>query len=214
MGKAPPPIGPPTGAPEPLVDYIKLLREIIEEIAGVETELKDLVKRVGEKDAEIEKLEGELVSITGQIDEARTQLKECHDDCNRTREEIARVQKETLSQNLEIARLEGELRASVNRLNSLRNDRDQVTAQITELEKQMEEADVKMGTAHTPGWHYVPAYGWLWTSPEHYPLIFSNEREGWVYYERGTSDPWLYYDYNSEKWEQWFHDAPLFSSIN
>ena len=214
MGKAPPPIGPPTGAPEPLVDYIKLLREIIEEIAGVETELKDLVKRVGEKDAEIEKLEGELVSITGQIDEARTQLKECHDDCNRTREEIARVQKDTLSQNLEIARLEGELRASVNRLNSLRNDRDQVTAQITELEKQMEEADVKMGTAHTPGWHYVPTYGWLWTSPEHYPLIFSNEREGWVYYERGTSDPWLYYDYNSEKWEQWFHDAPLFSSIN
>jgi len=214
MGKAPPPIGPPTGAPEPLVDYIKLLQDMIEAIAGVETELKDLLKRGEEKDAEIEKLEGELVSITGQIDEARTQLKECHDDCNRTREEIARVEKETLSQDLDIARLEGELRASVNRLHSLRNDRDQVTAQITELEKQMEEADAKMGTAHTPGWHYVPAYGWLWTSPEHYPLIFSNEREGWVYYERGTSDPWLYFDYNSEKWEQWFHDAPLFSSSN
>jgi len=78
----------------------------------------------------------------------------------------------------------------------------------------MEEATTKLNTAHTPGWHYVPVYGWLWTSPEHYPLIYSNNREGWVYYERGTSDPWLYYDYNSEKWEQWFHDAPLFSFNN
>jgi hypothetical protein len=42
MGKAPPPIGPPTGTPEPLVDYIKLLREIMDEIAKVESELNDL----------------------------------------------------------------------------------------------------------------------------------------------------------------------------
>ena len=213
-GKAPPPIGPPTGPPEPLVDYIKLLREIIEEIAGVETELIGLVRRGGEKDAEIEKLEGELVSITGQINKARTQLAECLDDCNRTRKEIAQVQKETLSQNLEIARLGGELRSSADRLNDLKIDRDKVTAQITEIEEQMKAVVVKMSTAHTPGWHYVPVYGWLWTSPEHYPLIYSNDREGWVYYERGTSDPWLYFDYNSEKWEKWFHDAPLFSSSN
>ena len=164
IDKAPPPIGPPSGAPEPLVDYIKLLREIMEEIARVETELKGLLKLEEEKDLEIEELEEELASISSQLNQAGSRLKECRDDCNRTRIETAEVKKETLKQNLEIARLEGEIRNSVERLNSLRNNRDQVTAQINELEKQMEEANVKMSTAHTPGWHYVSAYGWLWTS--------------------------------------------------
>jgi hypothetical protein len=214
MGKAPPPIGPPTGTPEPLVDYIKLLREIMEEIARVESELNDLSEQTVQKDAEIEKLESELVSINREINQARVQLADCLEDCNRTREEMDQVQKETLTHNLTIVGLEGELRASAERLNSLRNDRDGMVKQITKIEKDMEEATAKLNTAHTPGWHYVPAYGWLWTSPEHYPLIYSNDREGWVYYERGTSDPWLYFDYNSEKWEQWFHDAPLFSSNN
>jgi|GEM_PF-1272263 len=214
MGKPRPPVGPPTGTPEPLVDYIKLLREIMEEIARVESELNDLSEQTVQKDAEIEKLESELVSINREINEARVQLADCLEDCNRTREEMAQVQKETLTHNLTIVGLEGELRASAERLNSLRNDRDGMVKQITKIEKDMEEATAKLNTAHTPGWHYVPAYGWLWTSPEHYPLIYSNDREGWVYYERGTSDPWLYFDYNSEKWEQWFHDAPLFSSNN
>ncbi|MDC3335888.1 SUMF1/EgtB/PvdO family nonheme iron enzyme [Opitutales bacterium] len=214
MGKAPPPIGPPTGTPEPLVDYIKLLREIMEEIARVESELNDLSEQTIQKDAEIEKLESELVSINREINEARVQLADCLEDCNRTREEMDQVQKETLTHNLTIVGLEGELRASAERLNSLRNDRDGMVKQITKIEKDMEKATAKLNTAHTPGWHYVPAYGWLWTSPEHYPLIYSSDREGWVYYERGTSDPWLYFDYNSEKWEQWFHDSPLFSSNN
>ena len=209
-----PPVGPPTGAPEPLVDYIKLLREIIEEITTVEMELKELVKLGGEKDAEIETLESELVSITARMSEARSQLKECHEDCNRTREEMAQVKKETLVQNLEITRLEGELRSSATRLGSLRKDRQEVNQRIKEIEEQMEEAESKMTSAHTPGWHYTPEQGWLWTSAEHYPLIYSNDREGWVYYERGTSQPWLYFDYNSQKWEHWFFSAPLFSSNN
>jgi hypothetical protein len=209
-----PPVGPPTGAPEPLVDYVKLLREIIEEITTVEMELKELVKLGGEKDAEIEKLETELVLITARMSEARSQLKECHEDCNRTREEIAQLKKETLVQNLEITRLEGELRSSAVRLGSLRKDRQDVTLRIKEIEEQMEEAESKMTSAHTPGWHYTPEQGWLWTSAEHYPLIYSNDREGWVYYERGTSQPWLYFDYNSQKWEHWFFSAPLFSSNN
>jgi hypothetical protein len=209
-----PPVGPPTGAPEPLVDYVKLLREIIEEITTVEMELKELVKVGGEKDAEIEKLGSELVSITARMSEARSQLKECHEDCNRTREEMAQVKKETLVQNLEITRLEGELRSSATRLGSLRKDRQEVTQRIKEIEEQMEEAESKMTSAHTPGWHYTPEQGWLWTSAEHYPLIYSNDREGWVYYERGTSEPWLYFDYNSQKWEHWFFATPLFSSNN
>ena len=214
IAKPRPPIGPPTGPPEPLVDYIKLLKEITAEIASVEKGLNIFLEEGKDKDSEIEKLKAEWAKLNGEISEARTNLANCQEDCNRTREETARVKKEIVVHDLEILRLEGKLRGSADRLSILRNERDGVRKQITEMEKQLEEAQVKLSTAHTPGWHYVSNYGWLWTSPEHYPLIYSNDREGWVYYERGTSEPWLYYDYNTEKWEQWFHESPLFSSNN
>ena len=41
---------------------------------------------------------------------------------------------------------------------------------------------------------------------EHYPLVYSHKREGWLYYERGTSNPWVYFDYNSQQWEEWFNE--------
>ena len=93
------------------------------------------------------------------MSEARSQLKECHEDCNRTREEMAQVKNETLVQNLEITRLEGELRSSATRLGSLRKDRQEVTQRIKEIEEQMEEAESKMTSAHI-GWHYTPEQGW------------------------------------------------------
>ena len=33
--------------------------------------------------------------------------------------------------------------------------------------------------------------------------------EGWLYYERGTSNPWVYFDYNSQQWEEWFNEKPF-----
>ena len=105
----------------------------------------------------------EWAKLNGEIRETRTNLANCQEDCNRTREETARVKKEMVVHDLEILRLKGKLRGSADRLSSLRNERDGVRKQITEMEKQLEEAQVKLSTAHIPGWHYVSNYGWLWT---------------------------------------------------
>ena len=82
------------------------------------------------------------------------------------------------------------------------------------LREEIKDSPNKLKTAHTRPRHYAPGYGWLWTSPKHYPQIYSNARQGWVYYEQGTMEPWLYYDYQLEQWEEWFLDAPFFSSSN
>ncbi len=56
---------------------------------------------------------------------------------------------------------------------------------------------------HTNGWHFLENRGWLWTAPSVFPMIFSTERGGWLYYEVGTHAPWILYDYQRQAWETW-----------
>ena len=76
--------------------------------------------------------------------------------------------------------------------------------EIAQLTEDLAEAERKMLIPHTPGWHFIDGKGWLWTHPDYYPLIYSEQNAGWLYYELGTQGPWLYYDYNSEAWQEWF----------
>ena len=32
---------------------------------------------------------------------------------------------------------------------------------------------------------------------------FSAQRGHWIYYERGSHDPWIHYDYQLQTWEKW-----------
>ena len=80
----------------------------------------------------------------------------------------------------------------------------------TELDQEMAgaretnaELQLIAGTPHTPGWHFTPSQGWLWSSPENYPMLYSDDREGWIFYERGSNSPWLCYDYTSQSWQAW-----------
>jgi hypothetical protein len=56
---------------------------------------------------------------------------------------------------------------------------------------------------HTKGWYYLEDRGWMWTAPSVFPMIFSTERGGWLYYEVGTHAPWIVYDYQQQAWEKW-----------
>ena len=115
---------------------------------------------------------------------------------------------------MELIAVKGELSGVRKSLKDADCEVEKVEERMEYLKKEMKESDGKLKTAHTPGWHYAPGYGWLWTSPKHYPQIYSNSRQGWVYYEQGTSEPWLYYDYGTQQWEEWFVDGTLFSSSN
>jgi hypothetical protein len=78
---------------------------------------------------------------------------------------------------------------------------------LAETKNAINEAEIVLQTPHVPSWHYAEGYGWLWSSPEHYPFVYSMDRENWLYYEQGTQRPWVYYDYGKSSWEEWFSET-------
>ena len=68
------------------------------------------------------------------------------------------------------------------------------------LKESLAEAERILLIPFVPDWFFIDGMGWLWTSPECYPWIYSAQAEGWLFYELGTSDPWRYFDYNAETW--------------
>ncbi len=49
-------------------------------------------------------------------------------------------------------------------------------------------------------WFFDPILGWLWTSPEIYPFIYSVEGTTWLYYQTSTTSPRLFFDFSNEEW--------------
>jgi len=172
------------------------------------------MKEGEEKVENILDLELELSNVNQELARVEGDLKSCEEEGDRTRAEIKEVEKTVLSRELEIIGLEGQVDGVQARLDAAQCEYLKVEERLEFLKEEMSGYADKLKTAHTPGWHYVPGYGWLWTSPKHYPQVYSNTRNGWLYYEAGTSEPWLYYDYNLEQWEEWFVDPGFFSLNN
>jgi len=204
----------PGEVPGGFVNYITLLGEVNGKVQKAEVELAELMKEGEEKVENIRDLELELSNVNQEFARVEGDLKSCEEEGDRTRAEIKEVEKTVLSRELEIIGLEGQVDGVQARLDAAQCEYLKVEERLEFLKEEMSGYADKLKTAHTPGWHYVPGYGWLWTSPKHYPQVYSNTRNGWLYYEAGTSEPWLYYDYNLEQWEEWFVDPGFFSLNN
>lgn len=200
--------------PGGFINYITLLEEVKRELAKKEQELVDLLKQGEGKEKTLKDLKAELVKLDRECKAAEAGLRACEQEGVRIRSEIANADKQILSRELQLIALGGELEGARKRLKDADCERQKIEERMEHLREEIKDSPNKLKTAHTPGWHYAPGYGWLWTSPKHYPQIYSNARQGWVYYEQGTMEPWLYYDYQLEQWEEWFLAAPLFSSNN
>jgi len=69
-----------------------------------------------------------------------------------------------------------------------------------------EEVSTLTNVANTPfvnGWIYDEKHGWLFTTQEFYPLIYSNKHSSWFYYELGSHSPRMFYSYKTKEWENW-----------
>jgi hypothetical protein len=107
----------------------------------------------------------------------------------------------------QIAKLKGELATKDDIIAELKGENDQWQAwgesmeeENAALKESLAEAERILLISFTPDWFFIDGMGWLWTSPECYPWIYSAQAEGWLFYELGTSDPWRYFDYNAETW--------------
>ena len=83
-------------------------------------------------------------------------------------------------------------------------------AEISQLESDFEtksnlvrQLEFKLSVPHIPGWHYQNNLGWIWTTLDVYPYIYSVDRDNWLHYQQGSHEPWLYYDFHQGAWQKW-----------
>ena len=75
---------------------------------------------------------------------------------------------------------------------------------LADLELEIQNSIEALKVPHLPYWHYLDGIGWLWTAPQFHPYVYSFERDNWLFYNQGSHNPWQYFDYQSQTWEDWY----------
>ena len=135
---------------------------------------------------------------------------ETEQDTNSLQQKIESLELALEEKNKELENLRNENATTCSLNESLRANRDELAEILKALggdkvkQLSLEEKDSSAKSVpHTKGWYYLEGQGWLWTAPSTFPMIFSAQRGHWIYYERGSHDPWIHYDYQLQTWEKW-----------
>jgi len=59
--------------------------------------------------------------------------------------------------------------------------------------------DLTCDKPYTNGWYYTPKDGWLWTTEEFFPFIYSASKSGWLYFQ-SRNMKLRFYDYKTKSW--------------
>ena len=199
----------PDTPPGGLVDTKKLLEEARLKEKEINDRLSSKNEEIAKTKEKLEVLRTDKDRLVGLLASLDIELEYCEDEKNSNQNILESIISKRVEKEEKVKSLSDRLSGLQNQNNYLVAQSEQVNTRHTELVQTLESRQEMLGSAHVPNWHYLPDYGWLWTSPEHYPLVYSHKREGWLYYERGTSNPWVYFDYNSQQWEEWFNEKPV-----
>ena len=156
---------------------------------------------------------GENIESTQNLPSREIILKtnpETEQDTNSLQQKIESLELALEEKNKELENLRNENATTCSLNESLRANRDELAEILKTLggdkvkQLSLEEKDSSAKSVpHTKGWYYLEGQGWLWTAPSIFPMIFSAQRGHWIYYERGSHDPWIHYDYQLQTWEKW-----------
>jgi hypothetical protein len=196
---------PPAPPPDfPGNEYKKLYEETVILVDQATQILADLNQSIELSGIEFSKREKELLQIRLVKKEKESKLAEY--EANLT---LKNEDESVLSQNLNdlisgTQKMEEEIKLLNLQIEEFPRKLESLNQELVTVEKEIVESTRKLKVPHLPSWHYVDGKGWLWTSPSHFPYVYSSDRENWVFYDQGTHSPWLFYDYQSETWQKWF----------
>jgi uncharacterized protein YdcH (DUF465 family) len=198
---------PPGFTPNPIDsqpdDYKSLLTDVNRQIEETNQTKQALLQSLGNQNAEMERIKTAGDELENKISSAQDSI-DTETEASKTI--LKRVQQLSIQVTDKESRLSGLLSMEstlASQLQDLEKRTTEINQEITGARETSQELQIIAGTPHTPGWYFTPSQGWLWSSPENYPMIYSDDREGWVFYERGSSSPWLCYDYTSQSWQAW-----------
>ena len=178
-------------------DYKKMWETVLAEIAVLEKTLVDKNATIVNLDKQILGQTAELASRKKSLVDTSKRLADCRAECESLKLALKSKQAELNARKESVGQLTAKLEKSQDGIEVLEGE-------IAQLTEDLAEAERKMLVPHTPGLALHRRQGLaLDAVPDYYPLIYSEQNAGWLYYELGTHGPWLYYDYNSETWQEW-----------
>jgi hypothetical protein len=183
----------PTG---PGIDYEKKYDEALARLEALKILDKKADLDIAQRRVRLAKLDDELSAADKSLQNADVSLAACEKECEGLAADLRGINGAIGVEDAKIYGLNGKIGASEKQFTDLENDK-------SKLEEDLAEAERKGSVPHTPGWHFIDGKGWLWTSPDYFPLVYSEQVDGWMYYESGSQAPWLYFDYNTESWQEW-----------
>ena len=164
-----------------------------------ESAKKNLIEKEGKVSSlrkKIEEGKATLLSIKTDLSKAQTEHAEFLDGLNEANQTlVARVEK--------VRWLNNELAQSIAMESSLKVEVESEAYKLEEKVAQFEQVEAILAVPHLKGWHYSANQGWLFTEPGTFPHVFAEQTQSWMYYNQGTSQPWWYFNYNSQVWEDW-----------
>ena len=187
-------------------DYGELLKNTLEKLKDANQSKENLLDAIKSQEAEFKEindsksvLEDKISKIVGVIEQEQATAQTLTADIHTLNSQVV----DKKSRLLDLISIEDGLISSIENLQA---KIDSTNSEITTAQNNNDQLDLITRTPHTPGWHFTPSQGWLWSSPENYPMIYSEQLQGWVYYERGSQAPWLFYDYTSQSWQAWDYE--------
>ncbi len=88
-------------------------------------------------------------------------------------------------------------------ISDLKSGQEQDQELIVLLNNELTKNNQSPNSTFVNGWVYDPVVGWLWTNNSVYPMVYKSDSNAWHYYKVGTSNPRLFYSYDSEEWQSW-----------
>jgi hypothetical protein len=187
----------PTFVPaSPGIDYKKKLSEAELRLEALRAMDKKMDTDVGERRERLAKLDDEISVVDKSLHEVHSSLAACEQVCEGLKSDHRAIDTSIGVEDARIYGLNGQIGGAEKQFTDLKKDK-------SKLEEELAEAERKALVPHTPGWHFIDGKGWLWTHPDYFPLVYSEQVAGWFYYEPGSQTPWLYYEYNTESWQEW-----------
>ena len=173
--------------------------------------LENLKKQAEQANKDLAAQDATILELSEQIKKGKTTLLALKTDLTAGQSGHEKLAKELLQANQAlVARGENVVRLQLEVAQSLQMESDlqlDINSENSKLEKksdQFDQVEATLAIPHVKGWHYTPDHGWLYAEAGTYPLIFAERSQSWMYYDQGTSEPWWYFDYNTESWQEWF----------
>ena len=194
----------PSHLTKPTSEYKLLYERTLLEFDELNSSLSDIDQNIHLVDQKIIKVEDELIVSKDTHSTLLLELAGYDQQIGQLNELVQEVKSEYQNVVLNNPRLQNDLVTLFSRSELLLAEISQLESDFESKSNLARQLEFKLSVPHIPGWHYQDNLGWIWTTLDVYPYIYSVDRDNWLHYQQGTHDPWLYYDFHQGAWQKWW----------